>query len=117
MGARWRLARIRSWTAGVVVVRWHSTCGTVTRSVPNENGRGGVSPGCGWHLAKSMVRPLSRQGVPVLNRARPNPAADRLSLMPSADWSPARPPAVLASPVCMTALRKVPVVSTTHGAR
>src|SRR5437660_839325 len=64
-----------------------------------------------------MVRPLRRQGVPVLKRASWKPQAARLSLRASADGSPARPPRVLASPMCMSALRKVPVVRTTAGAR
>ena len=59
---------------------------------------------------KSIVRPLSRQGVPVLKRASSKPqrvqaVAERLGRP-----SPARPPRVLASPVCMSALRNVPVV-------
>ena len=48
--------------------------------------------------------------MPVLKRASSKPAAARLSLMPSAELSPARPPTVFASPVCMIALRNVPVV-------
>ena len=87
------------------------------RSVAKLNGRGSASPGCGSHFAKSMVRPLSRQGVPVLKRASSKPQAARLSLSASAELSPARPPRVLASPVCMSALRNVPVVSTTARAR
>ena len=66
---------------------------------------------------KSMVRPLSRHGVPVLKRASSKPQAVRLSLIPSAEASPARPPTVLASPVCMIALRNVPVVRITAAAR
>src|SRR5262249_55569839 len=81
IGARWRFARMMSWTAGVVSVEWQTTCGTVIRSVPKLNGRGGSSPGWSEHFEKSMVRPLSRQGVPVLNRARWKPAAARLSLI------------------------------------
>ena len=85
----------------------------VMRSVAKLNGRGSASPGCGSHLVKSMVRPLRRQGVPVLKRASWKPQAARLSLSASADWSPARPPRVLASPMCMRALRNVPVVRMT----
>ena len=87
------------------------------RSVAKLNGRGSWSPGCGSHSAKSMVRPLRRQGVPVLNRASSKPQAARLSLSDSDEPSPARPPRVYASPVCITAFRKVPVVSTTAFAR
>ena len=103
--------------AGVVVVRWQIIWGTVTFSVAKLNGRGGESPSWGSHFEKSMVRPFKRQGVPVLNRANSNPAAARLSLMASAEVSPARPPGVLASPVCMISLRNVPVVSTTDRAK
>ncbi len=87
------------------------------RSVPKLNGRGTGSPADSANPWKSMVRPLSRHGVPVLKRASSNPAAARLSLIASADVSPARPPVVLASPVCMSALRNVPVVRMTAGAR
>ena len=79
-------------------MEWQTTCGTVICSVAKLNGRGGSSPGCTSHFEKSMVRPLSRHGVPVLKRASSNPADARLSLIPSAELSPARPPTVFASP-------------------
>ena len=87
------------------------------RSVAKLNGRGRASPGCNSVLAKSIVRPLIRQGVPVLKRASSKPQERRPSLSVSADWSPALPPRVLLSPVCIKALRKVPVVKTTALAR
>ena len=72
-------------TAGFVYVMWQSSCGWVTASVPNPNGTGSKSPGCGSHFEKSIVRPFSRHGVPVLNRASRRPQVVRLSLRCSAD--------------------------------
>ena len=51
--------------------------------------------------------------MPVLNRLSSKPSERRLPESPSAEASPARPPAVLTSPVCMSAWRNVPVVTTT----
>ena len=75
IGARCRLARIRSWTAGIGVgdvavelrLRRRARSGTRTAT-------GSASPGCGSSRAKSIVRPLSRGGVPVLNRRSSKPS-------------------------------------------
>ena len=73
-GARCRLARIRSWTAGIGVgdVAVELRLGRSRRS-GTRTATGSASPGWGSSRAKSMVRPLSRGGVPVLNRASSNP--------------------------------------------
>ena len=57
-----------------------------------QNGRGTASPGWSSVLEKSIVRPLSRHGVPVLNRASRKPQSASESLSDSATASPARPP-------------------------
>ena len=44
-------------------------------SVKNENGCGSASPGCSWVAEKSIVRPLIRHGVPVLNRRSSKPSS------------------------------------------
>jgi len=108
---------MRSWTAGVVRVIQQGSCSRSMRSVRKENGCGSASPGWISSRAKSIPRAASRHGVPVLNRSTRNPAAASARLTPEVVPSPARPPAVRASPVCITAWRNVPVVSTTAPAR
>ena len=44
-------------------------------SVAKLNGRGSSSPGCSSSFAKSMVRPIAGQGVPVLKRPSSKPQA------------------------------------------
>ncbi len=106
-----------SWTSGVVAVMWQGSCDWSIRSVRNENGTGSSSPGWTSSASKSIVRPLRRGGVPVLNRRSSNPRARSEPESPSAEVSPARPPGVLTSPVCIKAWRNVPVVTTTARAR
>ena len=76
------------------------------------NGWGGSSPRCSSRLFQSMVLRLRRGGVPVLSRPSSKPSSRRAWLMPTAVPSPARPPSVCCSPVCMRARMKVPVVRT-----
>ena len=64
-----------------------------------------------------MVRALSLGGVPVLNLSTSNPRRCNAPLIPAVVPSPALPPAVFSSPVCMIAFKNVPVVSTTVGAK
>ena len=52
---------------------WQTTCGVAMRSVMNENGGGGSSPGCTSSPAQSIVRPSSRGGVPVFSRPSAKP--------------------------------------------
>ena len=66
-----------AWVASVVAVMPHSICGLAIRSVRNENGTGGSSPGCISSAAQSIERPSSRAGVPVLSR--PSAQAERQS--------------------------------------
>ena len=75
IGERSRLARMTACVAGVVVVMWQAICGVVIRSVRNENGGGGSSPGWLSSPAQSIVLPSSRGGVPVLSRPRAKPRA------------------------------------------
>jgi hypothetical protein len=49
----------------------------VIRSLRNENGTGSRSPGWRSIWEKSIVRPLSRGGVPVLNRRSSNPSLEK----------------------------------------
>ena len=68
-------------------------------------------------LLSFLVRPFSLGGVPVLNLRSTKFNRRRAPLMPCVVPSPARPPGVVDSPVCITAWRKVPVVRMTAGAR
>ena len=78
-----------AWVAGPVYVMWQSSCEDGGKpdeaSVRRLSGVGTLSPGCGSHFAKSMVRPFNRHGVPVLKRASVMPSALRLALSVSAD--------------------------------
>ncbi len=60
---------------------------------------------------------LRRGGVPVLNRRTSSPRRWSAPESPADVPSPARPPGVLISPVCIKAWRNVPVVNTTARAR
>ena len=93
-------------------------CGVVMRSVRNENGTGGSSPGCISSPAQSMVRPSSRGGVPVLSRpsAQAQPV-ERLGQPDRRRLADRGRPGSLRSPMWITPRRKVPVVSTTAPAR
>ncbi len=64
-----------------------------------------------------MLRPSTRGGVPVFMRPDSKPKVASCSVIPYAAFSPERPPPNCFSPMCITALRKVPLVSTTdrHG--
>ena len=62
----------------------------------------------------AAVEPAGRAG---LEARELEAAASRLSLSALGRLSPARPPRVFASPVCMSALRNVPVVRMTACAR
>ena len=103
-----------SCVASVVWVMSQAICGVVIRSVRNENGTGGSSPGCRSRPSQSIVLPSSRAGVPVLRRpsARPSAGKPRRDSL-SAGASPTRPAGILLSPMWMRPLRNVPVVSTT----
>ena len=86
--------------AASVAVMWQAICGVVIRSVRNENGSGGSSPGCSSSPAQSMVRPSSRGGVPVLSRPEREAAAARASRdRPSDGASPTRPAGIFSSPM------------------
>src|SRR2546422_3043524 len=74
-----------------VYVRWQQTCGIGIRSVRNENGGGGSSPGCGVRTEKAMVSRSRRGGVPVLSRPTSKPNSRMQSERCSAASSPARP--------------------------
>ena len=116
IGERSRLARISAWVAGVVVVMWQAICGVVIRSVMNENGGGGSSPGWLSSPAQSIVVPSSRGGVPVLSRPSAKPARARVCASPCDGGSPTRPAGIFSSPIWIRPLRKVPVVNTTRPA-
>src|SRR3546814_10530838 len=77
----------------------HESWGATARVVIAERKDGASSPGCHSTLAQSIVRPSSRGGVPVFNRAmrRPSEASERERL--SAGGSPTRPPGRVSSPV------------------
>ena len=72
-----------AWVASVVVVMPQAICGLAIRSVRNENGTGGSSPGCISRLAQSIVRPSRRAGVPVLSR--PSAQVERQQAVGKAD--------------------------------
>ena len=62
----------RRWSSSVM---WQAICGVAIRSVRNENGGGGSSPGWRSSPAQSIVRPSSRGGVPVFSRPSAKPRA------------------------------------------
>ena len=58
-----------SWVRALVWVIQHGRCaGCIAREPRNENTGAGSSPGCTARTEKSIVRPSSRGGVPVLSR-------------------------------------------------
>ena len=61
--------------AAVVWVMAQATCGVVIRSVRNENGTGGSSPGCCSRASQSIDDLARRGGVPVLRRPSCRPKA------------------------------------------
>src|SRR2546422_9160381 len=75
-----------------VYVRWQQTCGIGIRSVRNENGGGGSSPGCGVRTEKAMVSRSRRGGGPGLSppTSKPDP---RLQAERGSAASPPAPPA------------------------
>ena len=96
---------------------WQTICGVVIRSVRNEKGSGGSSPGCISSPAQSIVPPSSRGGVPVLSRPeRETRSGASVRDSPSDGASPTRPAGIFSSPVWMRPPRNVPVVSTTRPA-
>ena len=70
-----------------------------------EKGTTGSSPAWGAILEKSMVRPSSRAGVPVLNRRSSKPSSFSESGRAVAFIRPWGPPCTLHSPVMMRLLR------------
>ena len=96
---------------------WQTTCGVVIRSVRNENGTGGSSPGCTSSPRQSIVVPSSRGGVPVFRRPSAKPSPRKVCDRPSDGASPTRPAGIFSSPIWMRPPRNVPVVSTTRPAR
>ena len=60
-----------------------------------------------------MLSRTRRAGVPVLKRPSEKPSERSESDSPFAASSPSRPPTSFFSPTCMSAWRKVPVVSST----
>ncbi len=81
--------------------------------VRHEKKRGGKSPGWGSTASQSIESRFSRAGVPVLKRPSEKPSERSDSERPRAASSPSRPPTSFFSPTCMSAWRKVPVVSST----
>ena len=104
----------RGWPRSSSVMP-QATCGLVIRSVRNENGTGGSSPGCISSAAQSIgaaVEPRRRAGLEPAERAGRAPAAAPRAHRPA----PRRggPPAILLLADDGSApRRKVPVVSTT----
>ena len=85
------------------------------RSVRNEKGCGSSSPGCTLGLVvvdRAAVEPRRRAGLEAAQARKPSRTS--APLMPAVVPSPARPPGGLASPVCISACRNVPVVITTR---
>ena len=64
-----------------------------------------------------MVRLSTRGGVPVLSRSVSNPRRRSSSVRPVQALSPARPASTVCRPTQILPFMKVPVVSTTAGAR
>ena len=95
---------------------WQTTCGVVIRSVRNENGTGGSSPGCTSSPRQSIVVPSSRGGVPVFSRPSAKPSPRKVRDRPSDGASPTRPAGIFSSPIWIRPPRNVPVVSTTRPA-
>ena len=67
----------------------------------NENGTTGSSPYWGSILEKSIVRPSTRAGVPVLNRRMEKPRSIRLFVSALAARRPCGPPFHAHSPMMM----------------
>ena len=65
------------------------------------------------HAPSRWCARFSRAGVPVLKRPSVKPSARRARESPRAASSPSRPPTSFSSPTCISAWRKVPVVSIT----
>ena len=99
-----------AWVSGVVAVIPQDTWRLVMRSVSQESGSGGSSPGCASSAAQSMVRPSSLGGVPVLRRASGNPKRSKARARPIAGASPTRPAGKRFSPIWISPRRNVPVV-------
>ena len=78
----------------------------------NENGTTGSSPYCGSILEKSIVRPSTRAGVPVLKRRteKPRSTSDCVSFV--AQVNPCGPPCQSQSPMMMRLFRYTPQAST-----
>ncbi len=83
----------------------------IAASSQNENRGGGSSPGWTRQRLKSIDRPLSRQGVPVLNLPTSNPSSFKLALNPEL-VSAILPPGLLFSPTCSNPRKNVPAVMT-----
>ena len=81
--------------------------------VRKENGSAVSSPGCTSILEKSMLRRLTRGGVPVLKRRRCSPRARKLSASPTLGCIPSGPEGMTLWPVMTVLSKYVPVAITT----
>src|ERR687885_571011 len=114
-GDRCRFLEIIDAVSEVVRVIQHGNCSTwnkpsaskfrvntssgVFRTEVEDNRGGGSSPSCRSTIPKSIVLPLIRHGVPVLNRADSKSKDRKLSLNVE-DASAIRPPGLDCSPTC-----------------
>ena len=82
-----------------------------------ESITGSSSPACVPTAAQSIVRPSSRGGVPVFSLPSGSANSSTRSASRTDAASPIRPAGRVSCPIWITPRRKVPVVSTTAGAR
>ena len=90
-----------------------NNCGTDRRWRIDDIVQSSSSEGCISKRDQSIVRPSSRGGVPVFNRAMGKSAPRNCCANSMADASPTRPPSSRSSPRKSLPPRNVPVAKTT----
>ena len=120
IGARCRFARIRACVRAFVQVMWQATCGSAgnaralgarARRASARRRRAAAS-----RPSQAMLSRARRGGVPVLSRPSAQPEPRQVAREPLGRSLARAAAAARARPVCITARRNVPVVSTTAAA-